>query len=68
MVDKYIFTLAFVLNIGIKKELFISLNKIFDEYSKSKSLASLNQYIGHVYDDLGYDEDPPPSLPRTNTT
>ena len=23
-----------------------------------KALASLNQYIGPVYDDLGYDEDP----------
>ena len=38
-------------------KLFISLDWIFDEYSKSKLLASLNQFIGYVYDDLAYDED-----------
>ena len=53
-----IFILAFVLNIGIKKgKMFYSLNYIFDDSSKSEPLASLNQYIGPVYDDLGYDED-----------
>ena len=31
---------------------------MFDEYSKSKPLAFLNQSIGHVYDDLTHDEDP----------
>ena len=37
----------------------ISFNWIFDEYSKSKPLASCNQSIGSVYDDdLAYDEDP----------
>ena len=36
----------------------LSLNWIFDEYSKSKPLASLNQSLGPVYDNLVYDEDP----------
>ena len=36
----------------------ISLNWVFNEYSKSISLASLNQSIGIVYEDLEYDEDP----------
>ena len=36
----------------------ISLNWVFNEYSKSNSLASLNQSIGIVYEDLEYDEDP----------
>ena len=30
---------------------------MFDEYSKPKSLASLNQFIGLVYDGLAYDEE-----------
>ena len=34
-----------------------SLNWILNEYSKSKPLASLNQSVGFVYDDLAYDED-----------
>ena len=37
--------------------IYCSLDYIFDDYSKSKSIASLNQYIGPVYDNLGYDED-----------
>ena len=47
MVDikKCIFVLTFLLNIDIKKETILV------------SLASLNQYIGHVYDNLAYDED-----------
>ena len=52
--------LAFVLNIVIKKEKKkkISLNWIFDKFSKSKPLAPLNQSICPMYDDLTYDEDP----------
>jgi hypothetical protein len=45
-----------------------SLNWIFDEYSKSTLLASLNQFIGPVYGNFAYDEETPSSLPRTNTT
>jgi hypothetical protein len=59
LIKKHIFILAFGLNIGIKKKnKIISLVWIFDEYSKPKPLASLNQSIGSVYDDLAYDEDP----------
>ena len=60
------FIVAFELNIGIKKKKVICLDLIFDEYSKSKPLASLNQSIGFVYDDHAYDEDPPHSMTRTN--
>jgi hypothetical protein len=30
----------------------------FDEYSNPKPLASLNQSLGLVYDNLAYDDDP----------
>ena len=40
-----------------RKNIF-SFNWIFDEYSKSKLLAFLNQSIDHVYGNLVYDEDP----------
>ena len=50
--------LAFGLNIDTKKKKKISLNWILDEYSKSKPLASLDQSIGPMHDDLAYDEDP----------
>ena len=58
----YIYIIYIILSFGInicnkKKEKSI-LNQIFDEYSKSKSLASLNQSLGLMYDDLAYDEDP----------
>ena len=56
----YIFISAFVLNIDLKKErkIIFSLHWISDVYAKSTPLASLNQYIGLMYDDLGYDENP----------
>ena len=40
------------------KKLFFNLDWTYDEYSKSKPLASLNQSIGPMYDNLAYDEDP----------
>jgi hypothetical protein len=51
--------LAFGLNIEDKgRTNDFSLNRLFDEYTKSEALASLNQYIGRVYDNLTYNEDP----------
>ena len=41
--------LAFGLNLSLK----------FDEYSKSKPLASLDQSLGPLYDDIGYNEEDP---------
>ena len=49
---------VFGLNISVTQwTTILSLDWIFDEYWKSKSLVSLNQYIGLVYYDLAYDED-----------
>jgi hypothetical protein len=59
--------LVFGIEIGITKKI-ISLNWEFDESSKSKPLVFLNQCLGPVYDDLPYNEDPLPSLPRINAT
>ena len=50
----------FFLNIDIKKErIFLaSIRYLMNIQSQNTTVASLNQYIGPVYDDLGYDEDP----------
>ena len=33
---------------------------------RQNNVVSLNQSLGFVYDDLAYDEDPSPSLHRTD--
>ena len=56
-IKKIIFHISLCAKHMYKERNNISLNWIFDNYSKSEPLAFLNQYIGHVYDNLAYDED-----------
>ena len=60
--------LVFGLNTSTKKKRKFNLSCIFDEYSKSDALASLNLSMGPVYNNLAYHGGPPLSLLRTNTT
>ena len=43
--------------LGINKKK-LSMNSVFDEFSKSKPLASLQRFLGLVYDGFAYDENP----------
>ena len=40
-----------------KGKIFLASIRYLMNVQSQEPLASLNHYIGHVYDDLGYDED-----------